>query len=162
MTVRQRRQAGFTLVELVVGMLIGTIVSLALASAFLVGYRTISTEARQIGADEAVSLASMSLVRDFTSATSITTGTITSGAGNITVTYGNPVTTIRYTIDAKNNLIRRVVGGASTVAARGMQRVVVAAPVPPCYYTLTLTPSTVGAAAVTLNLSRRTGPQGCF
>jgi prepilin-type N-terminal cleavage/methylation domain-containing protein len=161
-TVRLRRQAGFTLVELMVGILIGTIVSLALASAFLVGYRTISTEARQISADEAVSTASMPLLRDFTSATTITTGTITSGAGNITVTYGIPLTTVRYTIDAKNNLIRTVVGGASAVAARGMQRVVVSAPAPPCYYTLTLTPSAIGAVAVTLNLSRRTGPQGCF
>jgi prepilin-type N-terminal cleavage/methylation domain-containing protein len=161
-TARQRRQAGFTLVELMVGILIGTILSLALASAFLVGYRTISTEARQISADEAVSNASLPLLRDFTSATTITNGTITAGAGNITITYGNPVTTVRYTIDARNNLIRTVVAGASTVAARGMQRVVVAVPNPNCYYTLTLTPSAVGAAAVTLNLSRRTGPQGCF
>jgi prepilin-type N-terminal cleavage/methylation domain-containing protein len=161
-TARQNRQAGFSLVEVMVGVLMMSILAVALGGAFLVGYRTISTEARQISADQAVSNASLSLLRDFTSATTITSGTITSGVGTLTVTFGNPVTTVRYTIDATNNLIRTVVGGASTVAARGMQRVVVAAPVPPCYYTLTLTPSAVGAAAVTLNVSRRTGPQGCY
>lgn len=161
---RRHRQAGFTLVEVMVGLLVMTIVTIALAGAFLVGYRTISAEARQISADQAVSSASLPMLRDFTSATTVspTPLTITSGAGTLTLTYGNPVTTVRYTIDAKNNLIRTVVGGASTVAARGMQRVVVAAPVPPCYYTLTLTPSAIGAAAVTLNLSTRVGPQGCF
>lgn len=162
MTSRQQHQAGFTLVEVMVVMLITSIVAIALAGGFLVGYRTISTEARQISADQAVSSASLPMLRDFTSATTISTGTITPGAGTLTITYGNPVTTVRYTIDARNNLIRTV-GAVSTVAARGMQRVFVAAPpVPPCYYTLTLTPSAVGAAAVTLNLSQRIGPQGCF
>jgi prepilin-type N-terminal cleavage/methylation domain-containing protein len=162
-TARRHRQAGFTLVEVMVGLLIMSIVAVALASAFLVGYRTITTEARQLSADQAVSTASLPLLRDFTSATTITSGTITPGSvPPLTITYGNPVTTVRYRIDARNNLIRTVVGGASTVAARGMQRVVVAAPAPPCYYTLTLTPSAIGAAAVTLNLSRRTGPQGCY
>jgi len=161
---RRHRQTGFTLVEVMVGVMVGTAVALVLASAFLLGYRTISREARQIAGDQAVSGASLSMVRDLTSASTIapTPLTITPGAGTLTITYGNPVTTIRYTIDARNNLIRTVVGGASGVAARGMQRVVVAAPVPPCYYTVTLTPSAIGAAAVTLNISRRTGPQGCF
>jgi prepilin-type N-terminal cleavage/methylation domain-containing protein len=161
MSARRHRQSGFTLVEVMVGLLITTIVSVALAGAFLVGYRTISTEANQISADQAVSGASLPMLRDFTSATTITTGTITPGAGNITVTYGNPVVTVVYRITAANSLTRTV-GAVSTVAARGMQRVVVAVPNPTCYYTLTLTPSAAGAAAVTLNFSTRVGPQGCF
>jgi prepilin-type N-terminal cleavage/methylation domain-containing protein len=159
--VRQSRQAGFTLVEVLVGMLVGTVVSLALASAFLLGYRTISQEARQIAANQAVSSASLPMVRDLTSATSISTGTITPGAGTLTVTYGIPLTTATYRIDATNNLIRTV-GAAQRVAARGMTSVRIAPPAPACYYTVTLTPSAVGAVAVTLNVSTRVGPQGCY
>jgi prepilin-type N-terminal cleavage/methylation domain-containing protein len=159
---RRHRQAGFTLVELMVGLLVGTVVSLALASAFLLGYRTISQVARQISANQAVSSASLTLVRDLTSATTISTGTITAGVGNLTVTYGAaPVTTATYRIDAGNNLIRTV-GATSRVAARGMASVRIAPPAPACYYTVTLTPSAVGAGAVTLNASTRVGPQGCF
>jgi prepilin-type N-terminal cleavage/methylation domain-containing protein len=160
MTSRQQHQAGFTLVEVMVVMLITSIVAIALAGGFLVGYRTISTEARQVSADQAVSSASLPMLRDFTSATTISIGTITPGVGNLTVTYGNPVTTVTYRINARNDLIRTV-GAVSTVAARGMQRVAVAAPAPACYYTLTLTPSAIGAAAVTLNVSTRVGPSGC-
>jgi prepilin-type N-terminal cleavage/methylation domain-containing protein len=162
---RRHQQAGFTLVEVMVGVMVGTAVSLVLASAFLLGYRTISREARQIAGDQAVSGASLSMVRDLTSATTISTGTITAGGGTFfTITYGSaPVITIRYQIDARNNLIRTVVGGGSSVAARGMQSITIGAPPnPPCYYTLTIRPSAVGAAAVSLNVSRRTGPQGCF
>ena len=162
MTAGQRRQAGFSLVEIMVGLLMMSIVAIALGGAFLVGYRTISTEARQISADEAVSNASLPLLRDFTSATTITTGTINPGSlPPLTIRYGNPVITVTYRIDAARNLIRTV-GATSTVAARAMQRVTVAVPNPNCYYTITLLPSAVGAVAVTLNLSRRTGPQGCY
>jgi prepilin-type N-terminal cleavage/methylation domain-containing protein len=162
MTARKRRQAGFTLVELIVGVLMMTILALALSGAFLVGYRTITTEARQISADEAVSAASLPLLRDFTSATTITTGTITAGSvPPLTITYGNPVITVTYRITAAN-ILTRTVGATSTVAARGVQRVTVGVPNPNCYYTITLTPSAIGAVAATLNLSRRTGPQGCY
>jgi prepilin-type N-terminal cleavage/methylation domain-containing protein len=162
MSARRRRQAGFSLVELMVGVLMMSIVALALSGAFLVGYRTISTEARQISADEAVSSASLPMLRDFTSATTITTGTINPGSvPPLTITYGNPAITVTYRISAANILIRTV-GATSTVAARGIRRVTVAVPNPNCYYTVTITPSAVGAVAVTLNLSRRTGPQGCY
>jgi prepilin-type N-terminal cleavage/methylation domain-containing protein len=158
----RHRQAGFTLVEVMVGILLMTVVAIALGGGFLVGYRTITTEARQTSADEAVSGASLPLLRDFTSATSITTGIVTPGSvPPLTITYGNPVTTVTYRIDATNNLIRTV-GATSTVAARAVGRVAVAVPNPACYYTITITPSAIGAVAVTLNLSRRTGPQGCF
>jgi prepilin-type N-terminal cleavage/methylation domain-containing protein len=161
-TARRRRQAGFTLVEVMVGLLVGTVVSLALASAFLLGYRTISQEARQIAADQAISNASLTLLRDLTSATTISTGTITAGsAPPLSVTYGVPATTATYRIDARNNLIRTV-GGTQRVAARGMAQVVIAPPGPACYYTVTLTPSAAGAVAVSLNASTRVGPQGCF
>ena len=161
MSVRRQRQAGITLVELLVGMAIMSGVSLALAGTFLVGYGTISQEARQIAADQAVSGASLPLLRDLTSATSISTGMITAGSGTLTVTYGTPITTVTYGIDSKNNLIRTV-GASATVTSRGMQRVAVALPSPACYYTLTLTPSATGAAAVTLSVSSRVGTQGCF
>ena len=163
MTARRHRQTGFTLVEVMVGLLVMSLVAVAMASAFLVGYRTITTEARQLSADQAVSTASLPLVRDLTSATTISQGTITPGVGLLTITYGNgPVKTIRYRIDARSNLIRTLVGGASTVAARGMQSVRIAPPAPACYYTVTLTPSAVGAVAATLNVSTRVGPQGCY
>jgi prepilin-type N-terminal cleavage/methylation domain-containing protein len=161
MTARRHRQAGFTLVEVMVGLLLGTVVSLALGSAFLVGYRTISQEARQIAADQAVSNASLPMVRDLTSATTISTGTITPGVGTLTITYGAPVTTVTYRINARNDVIR-VAAGVSTVAARGMASVRIAPPAPACYSTVTLTPSAVGAVAVTLNVSTRVGAQGCF
>src|ERR1700737_1409340 len=157
----QHRQAGFTLVEMMVGTLVGTAVSIALASAFLLGYRTISQEARQIAADQAVRTASLPMVRDLTSATTISQGTITPAVGTLTITYAVPVTTVTYRIDARNNLIRTV-GGSSTVAARGRARVRIAPPAPACYYTVTLTPSAVGAVAVTLNVSTRVGPQGGY
>jgi len=157
----QHRQAGFTLVEMMVGTLVGTAVSIALASAFLLGYRTISQEARQIAADQAISTASLPMVRDLTSATTISQGTITPAVGTLTITYAVPVTTVTYRIDARNNLIRTV-GGVSTVAARGMASVRIAPPAPACYYTVTLRPSAVGAVAVTLNVSTRVGPQGCY
>ena len=163
MTAQRRRQSGFTLVEVLVGLLVGTVVSLALVSAFLLGYRTISQEARQISADQAVSSASLTLLRDLTSATTISTGTITAGGGqSLTVTFGAaPATTVTYSIDARNTLIRTV-AGTQRVAARGMARVVIAPPGPACYYTVTLTPSAAGAVAVTLNASTRVGPQGCY
>jgi Tfp pilus assembly protein PilE len=157
----RHRQAGFTLVEMMVGTLVGTAVSIALASAFLLGYRTISQEARQIAADQAISTASLPMVRDLTSATTISQGTITPAVGTLTITYAVPVTTVTYRIDARNNLIRTV-GGVSTVAARGMASVRIAPPAPACYYTVTLRPSAVGAVAVTLNVSTRVGPQGCY
>lgn len=161
MSAGQHRQAGFTLVEMMVGTLVGTAVSIALASAFLLGYRTISQEARQIAADQAISTASLPMVRDLTSATTISQGTITPAVGTLTITYAVPVTTVTYRIDARNNLIRTV-GGVSTVAARGMASVRIAPPAPACYYTVTLRPSAVGAVAVTLNVSTRVGPQGCY
>jgi Tfp pilus assembly protein PilE len=158
---RRHRQAGFTLVEVLVGTLVGTAVAIALASAFLVGYRTISQEARRIAGDQAISNASLPMLRDLTSATTSSTGTITPGVGTLTITYGTPVTTVTYRIDARNNLIRTV-GAVSTVAARGMSSASIAPPAPACYYTVTLTPSAVGAVAVTLNVSARVGAQGCF
>ena len=161
MIARRHRQAGFTLVEVMVGGMVGTAVALVLGRAFLLGYRTISQEARQIAADQAISTASLPMLRDLTSATTISQGTITPAVGTLTITYAVPVTTVTYRIDARNNLIRTV-AGVSTVAARGMASVRIAPPAPACYYSVTLTPSAVGAVAVTLNVSTRVGPQGCY
>ncbi|HEY0493974.1 MAG TPA: prepilin-type N-terminal cleavage/methylation domain-containing protein, partial [Candidatus Dormibacteraeota bacterium] len=115
---RGHRQAGFTLIEVMVSLMIAAIVSIALSGGYLVGYRTISTEARQLAADQAVSAASLSLTRDLSSATTIGTGSITPGPTTLVVTYGLPATTVTYRIDAGNNLTRTV-GGVTKVAARG-------------------------------------------
>jgi prepilin-type N-terminal cleavage/methylation domain-containing protein len=158
------RQSGFSLVELMLGLMLMTLVSLALGGATLVGYRTFTTEARQIAAGQAVSGASLTLVRDLSSATTFTTGTISrNNVGLFTVTYGAaPATSVTYRIDAANNLTRTI-GGSTSVAARGMQSVTIARAVNPiCDATVTIGPSAVGAVAVTLRVAQRVGVQGCF
>ncbi len=45
------RQQGFTLVEVMVAVAVFSVVSLAMAGTFLVGYRAIQNEARVIAAD---------------------------------------------------------------------------------------------------------------
>lgn len=161
MTRRSSRQAGFTLVEMMVGLVIMTVVALALVGATLVGYRTITVEARTIAANQTVSNASLALVRDLSSATTIATGTISPGAGTLTVTYGSPVTTVTYRIDANRNLLRTV-GASTSVAARGMQTLTIAVGNPACFTAVTITPSAVGAVGSTLNVTQRAGAQGCF
>lgn len=161
MTRRSPRQAGFTLVEMMVGLVIMVVVSLALAGATVVGYRTINKEARGLAADQAVSSASLALVRDLSSATTITTGTISPSTGTLTVTYGSPAVTATYRIDANKNLTRSV-GASTSVAARGMQTVTIARGNPACYLAVTITPSAVGAIASTLNVTQRGGAAGCF
>ena len=158
-----RRQSGVSLVEMMIGLALMTVVSLALGGATVVGYRTFTTEARQIAAGKAVSGATLTLVRDVGSATALTTGTITPGVGTLQVTYGPaPATTVIYRIDASNNLTRST-GGSTSVAARGMQSVTIARAVNPvCDVTVTIRPSAVGAAAVTLRVSQRVGNRGCF
>ena len=157
------RQSGFSLVEMMLGLALMTVVSLALGGATVVGYRTFTAEARQIAAGNAVSGASLSLVRDLSSATAFTIGTITRNNGVLTVTYGSaPATVVTYRIDAANNLTRTA-GGSTSVAARGMQSVTIARAVTPvCDVTVTIRPSAVGAAAVTLRVSQRVGNRGCF
>jgi type II secretory pathway pseudopilin PulG len=158
---RLRRQAGFTLVEAIVGTLIMTLVAMALGGTFAVGYRSLRTEARQIAAGQAVSRASIAMLWDLSSASAVPTGTISPGTGTLSFTYGSPPVTAVYTVDANNNLIRTA-GGNARVAARGIQSLSVAAGNPACYFTVTVQPSAVGSAAQTLNLSQRTGAQGCF
>ena len=117
----RRGQRGFTLVEVMVSIAIFTIVSLAMAGTFLVGYRAISNEARVIAADTAVSDASLSLIRDLNSATPPPSGTIDSSS-SVTLTYGSPQVSVRYSLDANRNLIRTVNGGPNQAAARGITR----------------------------------------
>jgi type II secretory pathway pseudopilin PulG len=150
------RQRGFTLVEAVVGLGILTIVTLAMAGTFLVGYQAVTKEANVISADTAISHASITLTRDLESAGAIPTGTISSG-NTLTLTYGSPSVTVVYSITANRDLIRTA-GGVARVAARGMTSVVISAA--GCYATLTLQPSATGAAAATLNVSNRIA--GCF
>jgi prepilin-type N-terminal cleavage/methylation domain-containing protein len=150
------RQKGFTLVEAMVGLAIFGIVSVVMASTFLVGFKTITSESRTIAADSAVSEASLSLVRDLNSADALIAGTISSG-GTVTLTYGSGATTVVYRVDAKSNLIRTV-NGTAQVAARGISSVTIT--VAGCYATVTIQPAAIGAAASTLNVSNR--PAGCF
>ncbi len=152
----QQHQRGFTLVETMVGISIFAIVSLVMISTFLVGYRTISAEARVISADTATSKASLSLVRDLNSANALPAGTISS-TSTVTLTYGSPAVTVVYSVDATGNLIRTV-NGSAQLAARGITSVVIS--VSGCYATATIQPSATGASASTLNVSNR--PGGCF
>ena len=158
MTDRQHRKQGFTLVEIMVGMALVTIMTLALASTFLVASRSLTNEARIISADTAVSHASFSLSRDLASAATIPIGTVSAApASNLTLNYGSPPVSVTYSVDANSELIRTV-NGVAGVAARGITSVTISAP--GCYSTVTIQPSAVGAAAVTLNVSNR--PGGCY
>lgn len=152
----RQAQRGFTLVETMVGIAVFAIVSLVMISTFLVGYKTISTETRIISADTAVSEASLSLVRDLNSATTLVAGTI-STTSTVTLTYGSPAVNVVYSVDARGNLIRTV-NGSPQVGARGIRNVVIM--VSGCYATVTIQPSATGATASTLNVSNR--PGGCF
>lgn len=153
---RRPLQRGFTLVETMVGIAIFAIVSLVMISTFLVGYRTISTEARIIAADTSVSETSLSLVRDLQSANALAAGTI-STTKTVTLTYGSPAVTVVYSVDANHNLIRTV-NGSARVAARGITSVVIT--VSGCYATAQIQPSATGATVSTLNASNRRG--GCL
>lgn len=132
------------------------LVSIAMAGTFLVGYKTLTNEARVIAADTAVNEATLVLTHDLDSANLLVTGTV-GGASTISLTYGSPATAVVYSVDASNNLIRTVNGSAQT-AARGITSVTIAAT--GCYATVTIQPSASGASASTLNLSNR--PGGCF
>jgi type II secretory pathway pseudopilin PulG len=153
---RPTRQRGYTVVEALIGIAILSMVTLVMASTFLVGVRAISGEARIIAADNASSDVSLSLVRDLNSANAVTAGTV-NAATPMTLTYGSVPTTVVYSIDANSNLIRTV-NGAAQVAARGISSVTIA--VTGCYATVTIQPSATGATASTLNVSNR--PGGCF
>lgn len=163
---RQRTQMGFTVVEVMVALVVLSLVGLALGATFLVGYTAISYETRQIAADSAVSNASLTLLRDLSSATvnSILPDTISTGAGSLVLTYGTPPasTTVTYTIDANNNLLRTLSGfvSGSFVAARGVNTLTVATGTPACELTVSLLPSAAGATVQTLTVSQRT--LGCF
>lgn len=153
---RRRQQHGFTLVEMAVGVAIMVVVSIALAGTFLVGYKTLTTEALTIAADTAVNEASLVLVKDLNSASAPVAGTI-GGGSTITLNYGSPATTVVYSVDGSTNLIRTVNGSAQT-AARGITSITVTTT--GCYATVTIQPSATGATASTLNVSDR--PGGCF
>jgi prepilin-type N-terminal cleavage/methylation domain-containing protein len=153
---RTSRQRGYTIVEALIAIAILSIVTLVMAGTFLVGIRAISNESRVIAADNATSDASLSLVRDLSSAAAVTAGTI-NAATPMTLTYGSPAITVVYSVDASRNLIRTV-NGTAQVAARGITSVTIA--VAGCYATVTIQPSAVGATSSTLNVSNR--PGGCF
>jgi prepilin-type N-terminal cleavage/methylation domain-containing protein len=154
---RANRQRGFTLVEMLVGLTLLSVVTIAMAGTFLVASRAVSNEARTIAADEAVSGASLWLTRDLNSAIALPAGTARLGNPPVTLTYGSPVVTVTYSVNNRNDLIRTVNGSART-AARGVTSVVFGAA--GCYATVTIQPSATGAAAATFNVSNR--PGGCW
>lgn len=156
MSRRKAGQRGFTLIELMIGMALFSVITIAMAGTFLIGTRTLTNEAREIAADTAVSHASFTLTRDLASATTVPTGTIAAGS-TVTLAYGSPAVTVVYSINSGNDLIRTVAGSAH-VAARGITSVVITATA--CYETATIQPSAAGAASVALNVSNR--PAGCF
>ena len=153
-----RRQRGFTLVEMMVGIAILSIVSVAMAGTFLVATRAVSNEARVIAADEALSEASVWLTRDLNSANALPGGPVTISAGNpLTLFYGSPAVAVIYSVDNNRDLVRTV-GGAPGTAARGITSVTITHV--GCYATVTIQPSASGAVAATLNVSNR--PGGCW
>ena len=153
-----RAQRGFTLVEMMVGMAILSVIAVAMAGTFLVANRAVSGEARVIAADEAISGASLWLTRDLNSANAVPAGPVTISAGNpLTLSYGSPAVTVVYSVDNNNDLLRTV-NGTATTAARGITSVTITAL--GCYATVTMQPSATGAAAATFNVSNR--PGGCW
>ncbi|MEO6798132.1 MAG: prepilin-type N-terminal cleavage/methylation domain-containing protein [Candidatus Dormibacter sp.] len=156
MSRRKAAQRGFTLVEMMVGMALLSVITFAMVGTFLVGTRSLTNEARLIAADTAVSHASFTLTRDLASATTVPTGTIAAGS-TVTLTYGTPAVTVVYSVNTNNDLIRTA-GGSASVAARGITSVVITAT--GCYETATIQPSATGATSVVLNVSNR--PAGCF
>lgn len=151
-------QRGFTLVEMMVGLAILSIVTVAMAGTFLVANRAVSNEARVIAADEAVSGASVWLTRDLNAANALPAGPVTISAGNpLTLFYGSPAVPVVYSVDNNHDLVRTVSGAAGT-AARGITSVTITAP--GCYATVIIQPSATGATAATFNVSNR--PGGCW
>jgi prepilin-type N-terminal cleavage/methylation domain-containing protein len=158
--VKLHRQQGFTLLETLIGMLILSIVALALGGTFFVGYQALTAEANQLSADKALSGAAMELVPDLSTSTvtasslPLTPGTATF----LTLTYGGPPVTVTYTIDASGNLLRSVAAGRTTVVARGMKSLDLASA--GCVFTVTLVPSAVQTPQ-TLTVAERVGVNGC-
>ena len=152
------RRRGFTLVEMMVGLAILSIVALTMAGTFLVASRAVSNEARTISADEAVSGASLWLTRDLNSAAALPALPVTINLANtLTLTYGSPPVVVVYSVNNNRDLVRTV-NGAATTAARGVTSVTVTAA--GCYATVTIQPSAAGATAAAFNVSNR--PGGCW
>src|SRR5256886_10364207 len=154
----RRSQRGFTLVEMMVGLAILSIVAVAMAGTCLVASRAVSNEARTIAADEAVSGASLWFTRDLNSAAALPALPVTVNLANtLTLTSGSPPVVVIYSVNNNRDLVRTV-NGAATTAARGVTSVTVAAA--GCYATVTIQPSAAGATAATFNVSNR--PGGCW
>ncbi len=154
----KRFKRGFTLIEMMVGLAILSIVTVAMAGTFLVASRAVSNEARAIAADEAVSGASLWLTRDLNSATALPLVPMTVNVANtLTLTYGSPPVVVVYSVDNNRDLVRTV-NGTATTAARGITSVTITAA--GCYATVTIQPSATGATAAIFNVSNR--PGGCW
>ena len=154
----RRRQRGFTLVEMMVGLAILSIVALAMAGTFLVASRAVSNEARAIAADEADSAASLWLTRDLNSAAALPALPVTINLANtLSLTYGSPPVVVIYSVNNNRDLVRTV-NGLATTAARGVTSVTVTAA--GCYATVAIQPSAIGATVATFNVSNR--PGGCW
>src|SRR5438105_4610780 len=122
---RSARQRGFTLVEMMVGLAILSVVAVAMAGTFLVANRAVSNEARVIAADEAVSGASVWLTRDLNSAAALPTLPVTINLLNtLTLTYGSPPVIIQNR-DANNHDLVRTLNDVATTAARRIPSVAI-------------------------------------
>src|SRR3989442_2648914 len=104
----RQRQRGFTLVEMMVGLAILSIVTIAMAGTFLVASRAVSNEARAIAADEAGSGASLWLTRDLNSAAALPAGPVRPGEPPVTLQYRSPVVILAYSVNDDNDLVRTV------------------------------------------------------
>src|SRR5437773_7851020 len=103
-----------------VSLAILAVITLAMGGTFLVAYRAISTEARVIAADEAVSGASLWLTRDLNSANVLPTGTADATPIFVSFSYGShPAVSVVYSVNANHDLVRNV-NVQSVTAAPGI------------------------------------------
>jgi prepilin-type N-terminal cleavage/methylation domain-containing protein len=158
---QRRRQRGFTLIELAINVAITGVIVVALGGTSVVGYAAINRSNATMAGDNATASVSVALTRDISSAAGVSPAlpvTLTPSAGSITFTPAGSTPARTYTIDAAGNVVRTV-GGAATVAARGIAQLQFAAGSSPCQMQVTITASKGTLGAQGLTVARRM--QGC-
>jgi Tfp pilus assembly protein FimT len=157
----RRSQQGFTLVELAINVAITGVIVVSLGGTSVVGYGAINRSNATMAGDTAIASTSVALTRDISSAAGVSPAlpvTLTPGAGSITFTPAGSAPPRIYTIDSAGNVVRTV-GGAATVAARGVAQLQFAIGSSACQIQVTMTASKGTLGAQGLTVARRM--QGC-